>query len=190
MGNWTDNVIKQHIEDLIEESYLSTLSEPEIKKHFSNFVKSCENVLQENVSVHGDIRIIRLKIALLGVHLFLFRLSADLRFASLHGKIHMLAPNESVEGETKSNPESLFKALRSPSCLAQHVIQTKRSILKLLDEINPKLTETVLEAHKKRNTIPGQHDKKSITLKEILIESGYYVLLFITFMLLFIVTLY
>ncbi len=179
MRNWTDNVIKQHIEDLIEESYLSALSEPEIKVHFSNFVKSCENVLRENVSVHGDIRIIRLKIALLGAHLFL-----------LNGKIHTLAPDRSGEIETASNPELLIKALRSTSYLAQHVIHTKKSILKLLDEINPKLTETVLEAHKTLNTITGQHGKKSISKKDFLIESGYYVLLLFAFMLLFIVVLY
>jgi len=58
-------VIKDQVEELIEESYLLSLSETEIRNYLRNFLNACETILKENISIHDDIKIIGVKIALL-----------------------------------------------------------------------------------------------------------------------------
>ena len=71
MEQWEDKAIKQNIEDLIEESYLFLLTEQEIRNYLRSFIKSCETVLHENISVNGDTRATRVKIALIRAYLLM-----------------------------------------------------------------------------------------------------------------------
>ena len=167
MENWTDKAIKQHIEELIEETYLQSLTEPEIRNYLWNFVKSCEAVLDENISIHGDIRITRLKIALLRSYLFINEKKSPKN-------------NEAAKIDVKSRKEYL----------AQHVVHIKSTIIKLLDMINPDITGVVFEEHKKRQEESRRQRRRKAAYSNLIIPIGYYVLLFFAIIVLWIVVLY
>jgi len=130
MKNWTDQAIKQQVEELIEESYLLSLSEHEIRIYIRNFVQTCESVLDERVDIHGDIKIIKVKITLLRVRLLLEE-----------NILPVFTFNEPVDK----------KQISSHDYLVQQVICTKNSILRLLESIHPKLAQNVLEKFNRRN---------------------------------------
>ena len=53
------------IEELIEESYLLSLSEPEIRHYLTRFIEACDIVVNERLNGSNDLRIIGIKVALL-----------------------------------------------------------------------------------------------------------------------------
>ena len=157
-------MIQEQIEELIEESYLLSLTEPEIKNYLRNFLKACETVMSENLSIHGDYRIIGVKLVLLKVQL-LWR-----------GKVVQVSKSGSIENPGKSAVEFL----------AEQVIRNKGIILKLLKDINPQIAEAVIEENKKLNNPQGKC-KETVKLQKLLfkinkyaIYTGYYILLIIT----------
>ena len=168
MENWTDKAIKQHIEELIEETYLQSLTEPEIRNYLRDFVKSCEAVLNENISIHGDIRITRLKIALLRSYLF------------INEKKSPDEKNKTAKIDVKSRKEFL----------AQHVVHIKNTIVKLLDMINPDITRVVFDEHKKRQEESRRLCRRKAAYSNIIIPIGYYALLFFTIIVLWITVFY
>ena len=124
MEKWTDNVIRQHIEELIEESYLRSLSEEELKRHLRGFIKACESVIRENITLRGDIRVTKIKVALLRAYLLL-----------TGTRDHVPAsPDSDVRGSTDH--------------LARQVLTIKRSVLSLLGMISPRLVSDVLDRTK------------------------------------------
>ena len=168
MEQWKDKAIKKNIEDLIEESYLFSLTEREIKDYLRNFVKSCETVLRENISVHGDTRATRIKIALIRAYLLM---------------------NES------NFPRSVGDSFRNDSTkriefLAQQVIQIKRTIIILFDDISPKLSRTVIKETRKRNEDSLRQLQRYTVFRNLMIEAGFYLLLFIAVSLLLVMVFY
>ena len=156
-------MIKHQIEELIEESYLLSLSEAEIRNYLRNFLNACETILKENISIHGDIRIIGVKLALLKVRLLL-------REWAQYGVKVPSVKYESGDKKAKSNVE----------LLAKQVMDIKRLILNLLDSIHPKLKEAVVEEEKNRNSLSNKSLKRSSTLNKNVISIGYYLLLLVT----------
>ena len=156
-------MIKHQVEELIEESYLLSLSETEIRNYLRNFLDACETILKENISIQGDIRIIGVKIALLKVRLLL-------REWAQHS---VKVPTVKSEGEDK-------KAKSNVELLAQQVVDIKRLILNLLGSINPKLKDAVVEEEKNRNSLSNKSLQRFSTLNKNMISIGYYLLLLVT----------
>ena len=156
-------MIKHQVEELIEESYLLSLSETEIRNYLRNFLDACETILKENISIQGDIRIIGVKIALLKVRLLL-------REWAQHS---VKVPTVKSEGEDK-------KAKSNVELLAQQVVDIKRLILNLLGSINPKLKDAVVEEEKNRNSLSNKSLQRFSTLSKNVTSIGYYLLLLVT----------
>ena len=156
-------MIKHQIEDLIEESYLLSLSESEIRNYLRNFLYACETILKENISIHDDVKIIGVKIALLKVRLLL-------KEWSQYGVKVTTVNYENGGKKEKSNVEFL----------AEQVIDIRRLILNLLDTIHPKLKESVIEEEKNLNSLINKSLIKHNTLKKSIPSIGYYLLLLIT----------
>jgi len=167
MEKWTDKSIKRYIDELIEESYLLTLTEPEIKDYLRNFVKSCEDVLDAYAGSRNDLRLTKVKIALLRSYLV------------LHGR---RARTRSRENDA-DNPSRI-------EFLAKHVVQIKNTIIKLMDIINPKLSEAVLAEFRRRNRPGARPGDEDVSRKRLLREIGYFVLLFLAVILLLTVVFY
>ena len=128
MKMWTDKLIKKHIEAIIEESYVLLLTEPEIINYLRNFIKSCVSILCEKIKTKGDVKINKIKIAFLWAQLML-----------TENTIEILKKKT-----TGSQPTSRHYVL------AEQGVGVKRLILKLIEEINPKLAEDVLEENRKK----------------------------------------
>lgn len=71
MEQWTDKAIKQYIEDLIEESYILSLSDHEMREYFRDFIDACDHILRTYISIHNDLKTIRIKMALLKARLLI-----------------------------------------------------------------------------------------------------------------------
>ena len=167
MERWTDKAIKQHIEELIEESYLMSLEEPEIRSYLRNFIQSCEYVLKTKANVHHDSRITKVKIALL--------------------RSYLLINNGKSKTRTDNIDEDNSSRIKF---LSRHVIQIKTTIMRLLDMANPELSCAVYEEFKRRNNLALEVPKNNQFTGNIYVEIGYYVLLVLAVMLLPIVILY
>lgn len=159
MKNWTDKAIKQQVEELIEESYLLSIPEPEIRIYLKNFVRTCESILDERVDVHGEIKIIKVKITLLRVRLLLDE-----------NILPVFNFNEPVEKKQISSHDNLLR----------QVMCAKNSILRLLESINPKLSQNVLEEFHRRNLGNRLQKKQLPFLKKNAITIGFYLLFFLT----------
>lgn len=156
-------MIKHQVEKLIEESYLLSLSETEIRNYLRNFLDASDTILKENISIQSDIRIIGVKIALLKVRLLL-------REWTQHGVKVPTVKSESEDKKAKSNVE----------LLAQQVIEIKRLILNLLDSIHPKLKNAVVEEEKNRKSLSNKSLQRFSILNKNVISIGYYLLLLVT----------
>jgi hypothetical protein len=155
MENWTDKAIKRRIDEVIEESYLLSLSEQNIRNYLRTFVHSCETVLNGNVSIHGDIRLTRVKISLLKSYLLMHESAS-----------YALARKGGAEPERDRI-----------EYLVHNVIRIKKTIIRLLDTINPALSQKVWEENLKRTEAEAHRSLKSIRLKNLFIDAGYYLLL-------------
>jgi len=167
MEKWTDKSIKRYIDELIEASYLLTLTEPEIKDYLRNFVKSCEDVLDTYAGSQNDLRLTKVKITLLRSYLVLHSRRAGAR------------SRENGAG----NPSRI-------EFLAKHVVQIKNTIMKLMDIINPKLSEAVLAEFRRRNHPGARSGDGDVSRKRLLAEAGYLVLLLLAVILLLTVIFY
>jgi len=156
MEHWTDKTIKQHVEELIEESYLLTLSEPEIRNYLRTFVKSCEDILRDTIGVHGDIRLTKVRIALLKSYLIINR-----------------SPEPVKTGGKSGDDPNAQKEL-----LVRHIVQIKRSIVRLFESIHPGLTDTIMEQQRLDAHSRQSHNRK--TRQTVLVEIGYFALLSLT----------
>lgn len=124
-------MIKQEIDDIIEESYLLSLPEAEIRNYLRHFLEACDTVLHRNISAWDDTRLIGVKITLLKVRLLL-------RDGSVP------ATHSVMEGDCESGEQC------SVDSLAEQVFTIRHLILNLLASINSNLTKEVLEEEKRR----------------------------------------
>ena len=153
---------QQHIDELIEESYLLTLTGQELRMYLRIFLDSCDLLLRERLSMHSDVRVIGLKITILRARLL------------LDEKVALAARLESRGVENKTTVEFL----------AEQILSTKRIVFTILNEINPKLSGAVLdESRKRRNSLKQQSVMHSTVVNGI-IGTGFYLLLVVTVVLL------
>ena len=162
MDNWTDKAIQRHIDDLIEESYLLSRTDREVRSNLINFVAACEATLRSNLSLLGDIRITKVKIALLRTHLFLIETRSSRHFSS-----------------NKRSSDSPVSTL-----LARYVAHTKCSIMRLLNDISPDVARTVSDEFVQRLQLEQSDMRNALRREDILRRSGYYLLLFFTLLVL------
>jgi len=162
MDNWTDKTIQRYIDDLIEESYLLSLTDKEVRNNLINFVAACETTIRSNLSLLGDIRITKVKIALLRTHLFLSETRSSLHFSS-----------------NKRSSDSPVSAL-----LSRHAAHTKCSIMRLLTDISPDIALTVNDEFVQRLQLEKSDMRKALRRENILRRSGYYLLLIFTLLVL------
>jgi len=132
MEKWNDHNIRQEIEEIIIESYLRCLTEPEIRDYFKNFLDSCDSVLRKKAGEANAIRFTAIKAALLKGY---FLLSGDLRpvpnpARNLHGKI--LSDKTDLE------------------LLTEEIVSVRSSILRLLDDYDPNITKAVQHKIRKK----------------------------------------
>ncbi|MFC1538287.1 hypothetical protein ACFL6H_02595 [Candidatus Latescibacterota bacterium] len=157
-------MIKDQIEELIEESYLLSLSETEIRNYLRNFLESCETVMSQHIAIHEDMKVIGVKVSLLKAKLLLREWS--------HNGVKLPAANlDNDIDSAKSNIKPLVK----------QVMDIKMLFFNLFDRVNPKLKEAVIEEARNRkhyNTMPKK--QLNIFVRKNLIFAGYIILLMIT----------
>lgn len=117
--------MRREIEELIEESYLLSLSEPEIRQYLSIFLDSCETVIQRQIGLYENTRMLKVKITMMRVRLQLRERKVPVSCAELPGRSRQMS-RPSIE------------------LLASQVVRTKRKILDLLNEVHPRLDEEVI----------------------------------------------
>ena len=162
MNKWTDKHIKKHIEEIIEESYILSLSPVDLGKYLHDFIQSCETVLRRGAFFLNDVKITRLKIALLRAHL----LEYDIGVVAETAKKAVNAPGD------------------ADNSLHEKTIRLKRIIMVLLEDVDHNLAMQVIIELKKCNDIAsGQHIQK---MKSAAIGLGYYGLIGLAIILLWI----
>jgi hypothetical protein len=170
MDKWNDHIIKQQIDEVITESYLLCLTEREVREYLKNFLDSCDSVLREKAGAAKDIRLTGIKVALLKGY---FLLSGDSR--PVPNPAHNL---HNKAADTKSDRE-LF---------TEQVVSVRSSILRLLDDYNPKITTAVLHNSRKRDGL-RRYLPSGILFRSILMHAGYFALIAaVVFMIWFLLT--
>ena len=160
-------MIKDHVEELIEESYLLSLSETEIRNYLRNFLESCEYVLSQMVGIHEDVKVVSIKVALLKVKLLLSEWS-----------------HYSVKARDVKTGKDSEKSKKNTTMLVRQVMDIKILIYNLLDRVNPKLKDAVAaetENRKKNGTSVVPVSKRhNILDRKNLIDAGYGILMLVT----------
>lgn len=159
MEKSNDRVIRQHIDEVITESYLRCLTEREIREYLKQFLDSCDCILRDKAGRERDLRFTGIKVAVLKGY---FLLSGDSR------PVPNPAQNLSAGDDGKRTNRELF---------AEQVVAVQSSILKLLDEFNPKYSRAVLNSFRRKTgmrrfrLLPGTPGRRA------LVSVGYFVLL-------------
>jgi hypothetical protein len=154
MNRWSDKVIKQHVEELIEESYILSLTDDEMRRYFRNFIEACDHVLRSKVSIHDDLKIVRIKMALL--------------------KARLLIDNNAVCVMKQNISE--IEALSRHKLFAQQIISTKRAIIKFFENFDPHIAHTVLEEAMTRKNQKKKDMVRRKSISSFIVAAGYYVL--------------
>ena len=169
MEKWNDKVAKQHIEELITESYLLCLSEKGMRKYLKSFLDSCEAVLRDDAVEQHTLKMAGIRVAILKGY---FLLSAD--------SLSVPHPARNAHGkssESKSNLE-LF---------AEQVVGVRSLIIRLLEDYDPKVAQTVLSDAERKNTAEGRRAPGRRLLNTALLHTGYFALLAATICLIWII---
>lgn len=149
------------IDELIEESYLLSLPEQDIRTHLRMFLDACEIVLKQDMTTRRDLRIVGVKVALLRAKFLL---------------------NANKKSSQNDNPESPDNAGQQ---LIQQVMQTKRLIRRLLGGVDAALVHA-LDREEKRLREEPSHGTIRVTLRSLVRAAGYYVMLISIFLMLFV----
>ncbi|MFC1574073.1 hypothetical protein ACFL30_02715 [Candidatus Latescibacterota bacterium] len=157
MEQWTDKAIKQHVEELIEESFILTLSDDEMKEYFRDFIDVCDFILQSNISIHNDLKILRIKTALLKARLFV---DQNVLYSTRRG-----VSNATDDGDSRRR---LF---------AQQIIKNKRAIMRFLELFDSQVAFDVIEESLKRQQSKRKDFVRRTKLHNIVLTTGYYLLL-------------
>jgi hypothetical protein len=169
MEKWTDKRIKQQVEDVIEESYLLGLSNSEIQLNLRNFVETCENVLRESVQEGRDLKVTEIRIAILRAYLLLSLDSYPL----------------------KKHREDVSASVKSPhNLLVEQVVATKSLILRLIEEYDSELAEAIHVGNLEKGAQIKKRQIRKTRLLSFLVQSGYFVLLVLTGLILWTVLFY
>lgn len=155
MKRWTDKAIKQNVEDIIEESYILSLSDDEIREYFRDFIDACDHVLRTNISLNDDLKVIRVKMALLKARLLVEQNTV------------LVTSKNSVEKNEASNHK----------ILAGQILKTKKAIISFLGFLNPGAVIAVLEETGKRKKLRKRKKTRNTLLNKILLTVCYYLLL-------------
>ncbi len=159
-------MIKDQVEELIEESYLLSLSEAEIRNYLRNFLESCEYVLSQMIAIHEDLKVVSIKVALLKVKLLLSEW-----------------PQYAVKSRNIDTGDDSEKKKQTAQ-LVRQVMDIKMLIFNLLDRVNPKLRKFVSAEMKNRKrdeeSKPYGAMRRSIRSRNTLIGAGYIILLLTT----------
>ena len=155
MEQWTDKAIKQHIEDLIEESYLLSLSDIEMREYFRDFIDACDHVLRTTISINDDLKTVRIRMALLKARLLVDQNSV------------IVVQREGKEGRAGTDHD-LF---------ARQIITTKRAILRFFELLDHTVAQAVLDETTRRKTLKEKESHRKRTLENGLVTVGYYLLL-------------
>jgi hypothetical protein len=159
MEKWNEKVIKQHIEEVITESYLLCLSEKEIRSYLKSFLDSCEAVLKESSIEPNDLKLAGIRVAILKGF---FLLSAD--------SLSVPKPTRNAHGkssETKTNHE----------LLVEQVVGVRSLILRLLMEYDSKIARAVLADAKRKNRALVRRYPGKNRFYTVLLHAGYLALL-------------
>ena len=114
--------IRENIEEMIEESYLLSLSESEIRSDLDRFMETCGRVIREHIQDRKQMQMLAEKLA-------------RARALSLISEQH-----ESEGGESLVEPEP---DKSSREVFAARVARNKRLILRTIEECDPKLVELI-----------------------------------------------
>ncbi len=155
MKKWTDVAIQKSIDELIEESYLMTLTEEGIREHLRYFIMACELFIKDKLDSRNDIRLTKVKITLLRSYLYLNR------------KIGVVDPKGRAAASESRNLDMF----------AQNVIRIKSTTIRLLDTIDKSLVPSILEIEKTLREKKDYTEKPKLA-KRLLSESFYFLLLF------------
>ena len=166
----------EYIEEMIEESYLLGLSEPDIRANLDRFVETCGRVIRKNVHNKKQMHILAEKLA--------------------RARALSLIEDQQEDDETedllpKDNP------LKSPQeQLAEKVARNKRLILRAIGECNPKLVHLIEQERFPRQTqdplppmampiAPSGHQ----TFKDLVLKASYVVALVLVLLIIYLVLL-
>jgi len=155
MKRWTNKAIKQHIEELIEESYFLALPDDEVRAYFKDFLDVCEQVLRTNISIHGDLRIFKIKIALLRAQLFVSE--------------NIMPGQRSVNGQERIKTSHEF--------FVEQVLIARRSITKLFELLDPQAVQIIFDETEKIAVRRRKFAQRKEILVSIVLKAGYYLLL-------------
>ena len=153
MEQWTDKAIKQHIEDLIEESYILSLSDHEMREYFRDFIGACEHILNAHLSIHDDLKTVRIKMALLKARLLVDQKS-------------FMFLREGTEDPVGANHDRF----------ASRIVTAKRSILQFFEILDQNVQE-VLDEVERRKILRMKEKRRRKIMEKSLVSTGYYLLL-------------
>ena len=157
MEQWTDKAIKQHVEELIEESFILTLSDDEMKEYFRDFIDVCDFILHSNISIHNDLKILRIKTALLKARLFV---DQNVLYSTRRG-----VSNATDESDSRRR------------MFALQIIKNKRAIMRFLELFDSQVAFDVIEESLKRQQSKRRDFVRRTKLHKIVLTTGYYLLL-------------
>ena len=157
MEQWTDKAIKQHVEELIEESFILTLSDDEMKEYFRDFIDVCDYILRSNISLHNDLKILRIKTALLKARLFV---DQNVLYSTKRG---VSSATDDCEHRRK--------------IFAQQIIKNKRAIMRFLELFDFQVAYDVIEESEKRQQSKRKEFVRRTKLHKFVMTAGYYLLL-------------
>lgn len=161
MKKWTDNLIRKHIEELIEESYILSLAPEDLGKYLHDLIQASETILRRGPHLSGDVKVTRLKIALLRARL-------------LENEIMAAVAREGSPGHAPD------------ATLQEKTVRTKRIIMMLLKDIGSHVAEQVIREMKRRAEHEAGQSHRTERLKSVAVVAGYYGLLAMTLILLWI----
>jgi hypothetical protein len=168
MENWTDKRIKRSVEELIEESYLLSLSDAEIQRYLQSFIEVCEKSLLQTVKKDRNQKIIEIRIALL--------------------KANLLLGINSFSSKKKQGAQEPDKS--SHDIFAEQVVETKGLILSRIEEYDAGIAEMIIERNREYPPLFHRNQNHRTKLHNFLAEFGYLTLLGMTVLLIWIVLFY
>jgi len=152
MEKWSEKNIKNQIDQLIEESFIISLNDIELKKHLENFISSCELVF--------------------------FEIKADIENEQMFGKIkssfdqiRSIINNECIFYDSDDDISK-----RTRSLISEQIVQYKLSIYNFLNEINPELSEKIIR--KLKSSGINLKEDRNLRLTKLISTVCYLVLLF------------
>ncbi|MFC1607888.1 hypothetical protein ACFL47_07945 [Candidatus Latescibacterota bacterium] len=155
MEQWSDRAIKKHIEVLIEESYILSLPETEMREYFRDFIEACDHVLNTNISLHDNLKIVKIKMALLKARLLIDQ-----------GAVLVTKPGDSGE-----------KSGAHLETVAHQIVNTKRALINFFELLDPRSGEIILHEAEEKKQVRMKARARRVRYSRFAASTGYYLLL-------------